>query len=347
MYRFCLFFILLTCSLISCKKREKVTAIEIPRPVRVVKVEALGTITRQFTGVVEAKEHSILAFKINGTLTELNVVAGQKVKKGDIIAKIKPYDYRLLYQTAKTNYETAKSIYERNRRLSASDAVARQNLEIAEADYIQATSALNLAQRTLNNTVLKAPFDGFIEKRFADNYEEILAGQAIVQLVNPEDIEIHFNLPEANIQLLQLPKKIYVEFDSQKGKLFTSDIKEYVYASTGTGIPVTLIVTDQQFKPYREDVYPGFSCKVIWEIDNMISDKFIIPASALQQEDGKEYVWLVDPSTHTAERQEIITRRLDGHILVESGLNSDDLLIIAGVSSIKEGQKVSIQNQNL
>lgn len=341
MYRALLLLALFFILLLSCRKKESIPTQTVPRPVRVVKVEALGSINRQYTGVAEATEFSTLAFKIPGSLIELNVEEGQKISQGQVIARLKPDDYRLQYKTATTNYKTAKSIYERNRRLLASDAVSKQSLEIAEADYVQATSALNIARRTLDYTTLTAPFSGFIEKRYVDNFEEILAGQAIVRLINPNDIEIHFNLPEANIQLLQIPKKIYVEFDSQKGKLFTSDIKEYIYASNGSGIPITLIITDKQFAPYRQNVFPGFSCKIIWEIDNMISDKFIIPSGALSEENGKEYIWIVSPNQSTVQRHEIKTSRLDRHILVESGLNSHDLIVIAGTSSLQEGQKVS------
>ena len=251
-----------------------------------------------------------------------------------MIARIDPYDYQRQYQTALANYKTTESIYERNQRLYAANAVAKQNLEIAQTDYIQATSALNMARRTLDYTVLTAPFDGFIEQRFVENHEEILTGQ------------VNFMLPETSIQLLDIPKKIYVEFDSQKGKLFTTEVKEYIYSSNGSGIPVTLLITDKQFAPYRQNVFPGFSCKVIVEVDNMISDKFVLPASALQEAHHQEYVWIVDPASHTAHRQQVRIKKCNDHILVEAGLNPDDLIIIAGIASIQEGQKVRpVKNQ--
>ena len=341
MYRFSGLIISLMCFPFSCGKKEAVpSAASLPRPVKVVKVEALGSIKRQYTGVVEAKEFSVLAFKLPGTLKEMNVQEGQRIRQGQVIARIKPRDYRLQYNTAKANYETARSIYERNKRLQEADAIALQNLEIAEADYVRANSALNIARRTLDYTTLTAPFDGFIEKKYTENFEEIQAGQAIVRLVNPENIEIHFVLPETNIQLLKIPRKIYVEFDSQKGKLFTTNIKDYIYASDGSGIPVTLTITDAQFALYRKNVYPGFSCKVTWETDNMISDKFIIPASALQTHNQQEYVWLVDPVSFKIQRHAITTSRLAGNILVESGLSSHDIIVTAGIPSLHEGQTV-------
>ena len=76
-------------------------------------------------------------------------------------------------------------------------------------------------------------------------------------------------------------------------------------------------------------------------VDNMIAEKFIIPASALQTINGKEYVWLIEPSGF-ARRHQIQTSRLDGRILVESGLNSHDIIATAGLSSIREGQLVSM-----
>lgn len=340
MYRYFLF--VLVFFLYSCHRKEPARETSRPRPVRAVRVEALGSITRQYTGIVEAKEFSTLAFKVPGTIIEMNVEEGQQVKKGKVLARLKSEDYRLQYATARTNFNTARSIYERNKRLLASDAVARQNMEIAEADYVQAKSAVDIARRTLDYTILSAPFKGFIEERMAENFEEVVAGQPIVKLVNPDNIEVRFLLPETSIQLLQIPRKIYVEFDSQKGKLFTSDIKEYVYASDGSGIPITLVITDEQFATYRKNVFPGFSCKVIWEIDNMISDKFIIPASAVLRTGGREYVWIVDPETMTTYRNEIRTSRLDDHILVDSGLNSEDIIVVAGVEAVKEGEKVQL-----
>ena len=340
MKRMYLFLVLTHLLGMACQKKETVHPGQHPRPVKGVQVKNLGTITRQYTGVVEATEFSTLAFKVPGTLEELRFSTGQQVRQGEIIARIKPFDYNQQYRTAEANYQLAKSIYERNKRLFASNAVSRQNLEIAEADYVKAESALNIAQRTLGYTVLTAPFNGFVEQRYVENYEEITAGQAILRLVNPDSIEVRFTLPETNISLLTLPQKIFIEFDSRKGKLFASDIKEYIYSSDGGGIPVTLNITDQSFLPYRPYVFPGFSCKVIFEIDSMVSDKFLIPGSALFQENDKYYVWIIRPATFSAHKQQVDVSFYGNQAFVSKGLSKDDRIVIAGISALHEGQKV-------
>lgn len=336
------FYILFILFLSACQPQKENEVPTTSRPVRVAQVKTLGTIDRQYTGVVEATEFSILAFKVSGTLSELNVEEGQKVKQGFLIARINPYDYQQQYNTASSNYNAAKSIYERNDRLLKANATATQNVEIAQADYIRAGSAVDIARSTLDYTRLPAPFDGIIVKKYVANHEEVMVGQSIVELVNPDHIEISFVLPETNIELLKAPKTIYVEFDSQKGKLFTSDIKEYIYSSNGFGIPITLKITDKEFLAYRDNVFPGFSCKITFRIQNTVSDHFIIPASALFREGEQEFVWIVDPRTSRVKKQAVTTIRFDQAALVKTGLHSDNIIVTAGVQALKDNQAVTI-----
>ncbi len=326
----------------ACQPQKESSAPLKPRPVRVAQVKALGTIDRQYTGVVEATEFSVLAFKVSGTLTELNVEEGQKVKQGHLIASIDPYDYQQQYNAAASNYNAAKSIYERNERLLKANATATQNVEIAQADYIRAGSAVDIARSTLDYTRLIAPFDGIIVKKYVANHEEVMVGQSIAKLVNPDNIEISFVLPETSIELLKMPKTIYVEFDSQKGKLFTSDIKEYIYSSNGFGIPITLKITDKEFMAYRDNVFPGFSCKITFRIQNTVLDNFIIPASALFREGEQEFVWIVDPHSSTVKKQAVTTIRFEQEALAKTGLHSDNIIVTAGVQVLKDNQKVTI-----
>ena len=331
--------------LYACQQQETTETKTQPRPVRVVQVKALGTISKSYTGVVEAEEFSILAFKISGPLVSLNVQEGQKIRKGFVIAHIDPLDYRLKYDAAESYYNTAKAIYERNKRLLAQNATAVQNVEIAQADFIQATSALNIAKSTLGYTNLTAPFSGLIEKKYVENFQKVSVGEPIVKLVNPDKINIRFVLPETSIGLIEIPKKIYVEFDTYRGKKFKAEVKEYIYSSDGSGIPITLRIVDSTFNTFRHDIYPGFSCKVYFELENTVSDKFIIPASALVEENGKEYIWIVEPNTKTVDKCPVSTIKFENSALVKEGLNSDDIIVTAGVTSLKEGQRVSIATQ--
>ncbi len=340
--RYCIL-LLLAFRLISCSREQDTESLYPPRPVRTVKIESLETTDKTYTGLAEASQFSILAFKISGTLTELNIKQGQWIPEGYIIARINPTDYKLKYQTAETDYQTARSIYERTQRLLALNATALQNAEISQADYIQANSAVSIAGNTLAYTSLRAPFSGIIEQQYTENYQQVAVGQAIVKLVNPTHLEVRFVLPETAIDLIQQPQKIFVRFDTRKKQWFEAEVKEYVYSSEGSGIPVTLRITDKNFHPVKDEIYPGFSCQVMFKIENTIADNFVIPASALYTRNHRTYIWVVNPEHKTVSLHPIEAVRFEDKAVVKSGLNSHDIIVTAGVNDLHEGQKVSIQ----
>lgn len=333
---------------ISCKGKKDNAAPDIIRPVKVVKVESLDAINKVYTGIVEAEEYSNLAFKVSGPLIEMNVEEGQKVKKNQIIARVDPLDYRLQYEANKAAYLTAKSQLERNKKLLAMQAISKQDYEIAEANYIKGKSAYETSQNTLEDTKLRAPFrQGFVEKKFVENYQKVMPGESIIKLVNPRKLAVSFTLPETSVDLTRVPMTVTVEFDTYKGIWFKARVKEFIDASPdGTGIPVKLSIDDSRFSRDIHTIYPGFSCKVNLKIETAVAGSYIVPMSALFKDlnTGKTCVWLYNATSETVKSQAVEIGQLIGNdkVIVEKGLNSDNIIVVAGANYITEGQKVKI-----
>ncbi len=322
---------------------------DIARPVHIVKVEMLGAMQRMYTGVVDAEEYSKLAFKVAGPLVEMNVDAGQKVKKGMVIAAIDPLDYNLQYEANKAAYITAKSQMERNKKLLSMQAISRQDYEIAQANFIKAKSAYETSVNTISDTKLRAPFDGFVEQKYVENYQKVQPGESIIKLVNPDKLEVSFILPEINVRLTRETMQVAVEFDTYKGKWFKAKVKEFVDASPeGSGIPVRLAITDTAFRRDIYNIYPGFSCKVRLSIYNSTGDGYSVPLSAVFKDlkTNETSVWLYDSAEGTVKRQSIVAEQLFGtdNVQITSGLKADDIIVVAGVNYITQGQKVSVIN---
>lgn len=330
----------------ACQHRKNTTPELHIRPVKAVEASTLKKNVQQtYSGVVKAAKVSNLAFRIPGKIIEIEVETGTKIEKEEIIAQIQSKEYLLEHETAQNNYLTAKQIVQRAQRLLTEHAISKQEYEMAKVNYLQAYEALNVAQNNLNQTFLKAPYTGFIEKKQANPFDEVQAGQTIVKLVNPTELEIHFVLPETAFHLLQTPSKIQVEFDCLKGKLFNAAIKEYTHVSDGLGIPIVLKITDRPFASYQKLILPGFSCQINWEIQIQNKDYFSIPPHAIQKVKNKEYIWLVNTNDNTIHQQKIETFHLKNQVFVKSGLKPEDIIIVAGIHTLKEGQKVRI-NKN-
>lgn len=333
---------------ISCGGKKE-SYQDIVRPVRVVKVESLKAVKKIYTGVVEAEEYSKLAFKVSGPLVVMNVEAGQKVEKGEVIAAVDPLDYNLQYEANKAAYITAKLQMERNKKLLAMQAISKQDYEIAEANFIKAKSAYETSQNTLQDTKLKAPFSGFVEEKYVENYQKVQPGEPIIKLVNPDKLEVAFTLPETDVRLTRIPMQVKVEFDTYKGTWFTARVKEFIDASPdGSGIPVKLKITDSRFSRDVYNIYPGFSCKVVLSIGHDVENSYIVPLSAVfkDMKTNEISVWVYDASTNTVKRQKVETEQLLGtdSVMIVSGLEDDDVVVVAGVAYITDGQKVNVLN---
>ena len=332
----------------SCGKKE-----EAPSPVRPVKVTTVTSrneIRKDYSGVVDVVKFVNLAFRVPGQIIQLPIVEGQKVKQGDLIAQIDPREINLQYDAAKAAYETAKAQLERNTRLLQRQAVSQQEMEMVRSNYEQARSNYEAQQNNLADTYLRAPFSGSITKRSVENYQRVNAGETIAQLIDSKDLQIYFTIPDNSLSLIQGNNKAFtVEFEVYKGIKFSAILKEYVEASPdGTGIPVFLTINDPRFDKDKYDIKSGFSCNVtmVVHLDNKNLEYPYVPLTAVfgSPESQQQNVWVYDQATNTVTQRPIQTGALvdEGNILVTNGLKKGEIVVIAGVTQLTNGEKVKI-----
>ena len=332
----------------GCSKTQSTE--NIVRPVKVDTVYIRNEITRDYSGVVNAVNYVKMTFRVSGQIIKLNVVEGQKVKKGEVIAQIDPREINLQLEAAKADYETSKAQLERNQRLLQHQAVSKQEYEIAQSQYQQSKSNYEAQQNNIYDTYLRAPFDGSIVKLDVENYQRVMAGVTIGTLVNSHNLEVYFTVPDNTLSLIEKGhNKFTVEFEVYKGIKFDAVLKEYVEMSPdGSGIPVFLTITDPRFKIDEYDIKPGFSCNVTMkvQIDNKDSEFPYVPLTAIlgSPDTNSKNVWVYNPSTSTVNLTPVTTGSLldENNILITNGLKKGDIVVTAGVTQITNGEKVKV-----
>lgn len=338
--------ILCAASVLSCKQPEVKESG--PRPVKVTKVIPLNIVEKSFSGVVSPDQFSDLAFKMSGPLIALNVEEGERVKRGQVVAEVDPLDYRLQYEAKKSSYLTAKSQMDRAKKLIEKQAISQQDFESTQASYANAKAAYENAANTLEETRLVAPFDGFIQKKYVENYQKVQAGQGIVCLINPDKLLVKFTLPENNLQYLLSSPDIFIEFENYKGKLFKSKIKEYIEASPdGSGIPVSLYLDDADFNLNEYKVATGFSCRVILRISQEgFQDYMQVPlTSVFMDPTSKEpRIFVYNENTGKVEMRPVKEGGLldRDQIIITAGLKAGEKVVIAGTTRLVDGQTVNV-----
>lgn len=338
--------LLLVIFAVSCSK--PVVQEQGPRPVKVTNVSALNVIEKSFSGIVSPDQFSDLAFKMSGPLISLNVDEGQKVRTGQVIAEVDPADFKWDYEAKKASFQTAQAQLQRAEKLLKKQAISKQEYETTQASYSNAKAAFENAQNTLQQTKLRAPFDGFIQKKYVENYQKVQMGQSIVCLINPNKLLIEFTMPETNIIYLTSPHTLLVEFDTYKGKYFKAKIKDYVEASPdGSGVPVSLYIDDPDFNLSTYKVAVGFSCRVVLNANN---ETFVgavsVPLSALvvEPETNKKSVFVFNKNTGTVELRNVKEDGLVGSdsVIITEGLKPGENVVSAGATRLVNGQQVKL-----
>lgn len=320
-----------------------------PRPVKLTDVTSLNVIEKSFSGVVSPDQFSDLAFKMSGPLISLSVQEGQKVRTGQVVAEIDPLDFKLEYEAKKASFRTAQAMVQRAEKLLAKQAISKQEYESTEASYSNAKAAFEYAENTLGQTKLRAPFDGFIQKKYVENYQKVQAGQGIVCLINPNKLQIEYTMPETNINFFSTPYSLYVEFDNYKGLRFKAKVKEYVEASPdGSGVPVFLYIDDPNFNLDKYKVAVGFSCRVVLNVESQSFNQgaVLVPLAAIVTDDVDQarYVFVYDKQTQKVGRRKISTDELLGkdNVVVLDGLKAGDQVVSAGATRLVDGQQVKV-----
>lgn len=343
----------------SCKEEAEIQ--EIIRPVRTIEaVPTEGSYVRTFSGVAQAGTESKLSFKVAGTVKDIAVRVGSRVRAGQLLAELDPSDYELrLQQTessllqgkaqarnADVNYDRTRTLYEKkSTSLSDLDA-ARMASEAANANVQTLEKMRELAQMQLNYTKIKAPLDGAIAEVRVEVNENVQAGMPIITLTSGSHIEVKVAIPEILISLIQENKEVSVKFDAVPDKEFQATVIEVGVKSTGmaTTFPVTLLLKKPD-PDIRAGMVATAEFRFILEDENV---RFLVPSEAVGEDREGQFVFVVERLTQE-EGYGIIRRKPVnvGELTAEGleifeGLAAGDLVVTAGISQVSDGQKVKL-----
>lgn len=342
-----LLFFIVSILLSSCREKSSVKTFE--RPVKLYRVDTLSYVDKSFNALVESAEKSMLAFEVGGEIQSMVVEQGDYLHKGELVASIDPIDYQLQSEAAKAQYLTAQAEVERYKRLLSKDAISQQQYEVARANFVSRESAYKNSLKLLTNTKLYAPFSGVVESVYSDKYERVQPYEPIINLINPQKLEITFTISPSDAMLMRAPDvSYYVVFDNYPNHLIRATLKRYTDISiAGEGFPVVLTIDDSDFSAERYNIKVGYSCNAIIRIESPITNHYTsIPLSAIYQPKGSndKFVWIYNPSTQRVAKQVITTGELfsSDMIVVKSGITSGDMVVVAGVYQLTEDQKVKL-----
>jgi len=344
-----------TLLLYSCGSDEEIKE-EIIRPVKVMEVSNVYDYQlKDFNAVTQETQESQISFRVNGPLIKLLVNEGQKVKKGQLIAEIDPRDFKINLMAKEAKYEQTKATKDRFEVLYKKDAVSKNELDIRVANFLQAKSNYEDAKNALSDTKLRAQFNGFIDKKFVENFDQVSAGQVIVTMIDISVIEIKFYIPENIAVQFRKFSAAKAKFEVYPGMEFNTALKEIGKKAESEGFPVTLYLDHKNFKDDKILFGPGMSCIVnlVLKEEPLQNEASVVyvPFASIFSSGNEELpsVWVVDKGTMTVTKKNISVGEmvLQDYVQVLSGLNSGEIIVTAGVSKLQETQKIKFIEERL
>ena len=334
------------------QKAERIRAI---KPFTVT--ETGGGIIRRFAGKIAASDSSTLSFAVSGTVAKVNVVAGDNVKRGQVLAMLDTKTFDLDVRSAKSELRAAQAklteAREDQKRKSAlfkkgwvtkaafDTAVAKAAAAVGAVEG--ARSQLGRVQRDLTKTRLAAPFDGAISKRDVEPFAEIKAGGTLVEINASGSKEIQFSVPDTIVQRLAIGLAVNVEVPALAACGCKAHVTEIGSASgQANSVNVTAALVSSP-----TSLLPGMSgdARLTLVRDGAIATGYLVPLSTIISADkpGAGYVFKYDRKTGAVRKSEITGREgRDNLVQVTTGVKAGDILAAAGVSFLRDGQKVKL-----
>lgn len=308
--------------------------------VRLFTVKNSGsTSVQEFPGRVKAAEEVNMAFKLGGTLTDIRAEEGSRVSKGQYIAEIDPHDYQVLLEAAEAEYMKAKSEAERVMALYADSASTADAYDKARYGLQQVSAKYENARNQLADTKIYAPFDGLVQKRLFDPPTVVAAGMPVVSLVSDNRQEIEINIPASTYIHRDKIISFHASFDFLSNRQIPLRLISMAPKANANQLYTVRLAIPKDMSPQPS---PGMNTMVNILVGDTEGGKTEIPSSALFKKDGNSCVWIFDEKKGTIRLRTISVKRLhtNGMAIIGQGLSGGELVVIAGVHKLTEGQNV-------
>ncbi|STO57253.1 efflux RND transporter periplasmic adaptor subunit [Grimontia hollisae] len=306
-------------------------------------VQAQRAADLSFNGVVRAAERADLSFRIGGRLTDILVKEGDEVKKGQLLARLDARDAKTALASAELELKNTTLEYERAKAIfKKSQAISKADLDAITTQFNLARNRVDEARRQLEYTELHAPFDGIIGRKLVDNHIQVQANEPVLTVHDLSDLEVVINVPyQVVLSGGNSNNKAIAEISSIPGQQFPLTLRTFATQADPVSQTYAVVLGLEQTNGFR--VLPGMAVKVIPDADTMVDQGNIItlPLTAVVPDNqGKQFVWVVDENNQAHKRFIEVGTLVKDRIVVKAHLNRGERVIIAGVSSVKEGMEV-------
>ena len=296
-----------------------------------VKTSQSYEISKNLPGELLPFQQSKIAFEITGRIWSIYVDIGDRVKKDEVLAKLDDSEVNANLEQAVARLDLANQVLNRFEDLRKKGFISIQDFDKAKSEYLVAKSQVKFFEVKKSQTILRAPYDGFIQNRFVDEGTVINGSNPILEILDANKVEAHVSIPENLVNNLEVSNDYFFEIGQEKAK---GKFKRLAPMSA-SGSNSRLAIFE-----FSDFFIPGSVIDLIIKIKKSEQGIWLPINSLSQSEQGLWSVYTVsDDGSNRVEKDLVRILHFENNYAYVSGtLKDGDLVILGGLSKIIEGQ---------
>ncbi|RME95835.1 MAG: efflux RND transporter periplasmic adaptor subunit [Verrucomicrobia bacterium] len=301
--------------------------------VRLAQVQPLARAASEVVlGVVRPKLQATLEAKVSGRIEQLPVEVGQHVRKGDLIAALGVQEMQAKLDQAQAVLQQARRDLERYRQLLQEEAVTQAEYDAVEARHRVAEAAVQEARTMLDYAQVRAPFDGVITRKHAEQGDLAAPGRPIVTIEATDVYRLETDVPETLVSLVKLGDKVAVEIPAIGQRL--QGVVAEIAPAADPGSRTFRVKLDL---PPTPGLLSGQFGRAFIPLPQ--ADSLQVPAGAVVRRGQLELVFVV---TNNVARMRVVKtgRRWGDRCEILAGLQEGETVVSEGADRLRDGQRV-------
>ena len=318
----------------SVGKNQKKTNVRIKQ----VNLESLS-IQSTYVGYLLPNKRVLMRSEIDGVIEKIDFEEGDEITKGKRLVDISTKEHRLKLKIAITDSNLADINIKRDEKLAAQNLIPNAQLDQTKTRAESASLNKELAEISLNKSLISSPLKGTIKTRHIKVGEFVRKGDKLVEILDIDRILVKVNIPEQEILSIQVGQNVEVALYIMEKKTFLGRVKNIGLEadSSNRTFPVEILVDNKE-----RQLRAGMLARATFT-KNVDQDQIVIPRHTILERDQGRVVYVFEDGKAFRRDITIGLSQLD-QVQVVQGLNKGELIVVEGHTKLTDGEEVNVVN---
>ena len=318
----------------SVGNNQKKTNIRIKQ----VNLESLS-IQSTYVGYLLPNKRVLMRSEIDGVIEKIDFEEGDEITKGKRLVDISTKEHRLKLKIAITDSNLADINIKRDEKHAAQNLIPNAQLDQTKTRAESASLNKELAEISLNKSLISSPLKGTIKTRHIKVGEFVRKGDKLVEILDIDKIIVKVNIPEQEILSIQVGQNVEVALYIMEKKTFLGRVKNIGLEadSSNRTFPVEILVDNKE-----RQLRAGMLARATFT-KNVDQDQIVIPRHTILERDQGRVVYVFEDGKAFRRDITIGLSQLD-QVQVVQGLNKGELIVVEGHTKLTDGEEVNVVN---